>query len=48
MSVLDHGEWRHVVHIDSDLPEENVLGQQPGWLLPMECITNVIAATCRR
>ena len=30
-----HGEWQPVVHIDRDLSRENILGSQPGRLLPL-------------
>ena len=31
-----HGEWQPVVHIDGDLPGENLLVSQPGRLLPTD------------
>ena len=43
-----HGEWQPVVHIDGDLPGENVLVSQPGRLLPTDRLAQLIAAASRR
>ena len=43
-----HGEWRPVVHIDGDLPRENVLVSQPGRLLPTDSLARLIVAASRR
>ena len=42
-----HGEWQPVVHIDGDLPGENVQVSQPGRLLPTDHLAHLIAATSR-
>ena len=43
-----HGECQPVVHIDGDLPGENVLVSQPGRLLPTDRLAKSIAAASRR
>ena len=43
-----HGEWQQVVHIDGDLPGENVLVSQPGRLLPIDRLACLIATASWR
>ena len=39
-----HGEWQPVVHIDGDLPSENVLVSHLGKLLPTDRLACLIIA----
>ena len=43
-----HGEWQPVVHIDGDLPGENLLVSQPGRLLPTDRLAQLMATASRR
>ena len=40
-------EWQPVVHIDGDLPRENVLVSQPGRLLPTDRLARLMVAASR-